>query len=635
MKISFYIGPREKNITQPMPLEVYYEHEKQVCNLILYGNLNKPEVLLVPSTAKALELPISRFWFFMTIFWSKSTGFEFNKYNDEEITTSLDENIGNLRGGDKILINKNSLTITFKAEVNQDDLGNNDSSVFLEKCSAFGIKIVDTEFSNIQNIYNIDCPKSQLYNVKFSYSNLSGSNFQDSILNNVHFIKSNLSGSNFTSCKLSNVQFFDINLRESSFDNCSVSYNKSRIENQETLNFNNCDLTNASFVKATLCGNFEESNISNATFLESKIMATNFFSCILNKTIFTKTNFTSFGTPINNYQSDNKKKTELITCHFGAKSNLRENAKEVIQKENIISCKFDSASMKFVNMSNNIITDTDFEDADLSKAKLYKCEFIRTTFTGESLKPANLSYVDASFTVFKEQCNLNQVKLLWARMIEAKIENSDFIGANFYGVNLRSSQIIDSDLTGVNFRSADLTLVNFDKCKLNSSNFFETKRGGLNLNISEENINQNENQSYQENYSKENNKIIMKSSCIFDCIEWGPKINGEVQIDRNTFLSIVTGKQSALSVISNITKENPQIISQIYNQNQAEAKADAQSAAHDLNDASVDIGGDVNESELSGGSIETESYELSEQDQEQTLDNSTFSSDISDDEEDS
>lgn len=291
--------------------------------------------------------------------------------------------------------------------------------------------------------------------------------------------------------------------------------------------------------------------------------------------------------------------------------------------------------MKYVNISNNNITDTDFEDADLSKAKLYKCEFIKTTFTGESLKPANLSYVDASFSIFKEKCNLNQVKLLRARMIEAKIKNSDLVGASFYGVNLRSSQIIDSDLTGVDFRSADLTLVNFDKCKLNSSNFFQTKRGGLNLNILEENINQNESQISQENESNETNNIIMKSSCTFDCIEWGPKIDGEIQIDKNAFLNIVTGKESALSVISNITKANPSIISHIYNQNQVEAEANAQSAGNDLNDSSVEIDGDVNDSDLTGGSIETKSSDLSEQDDEQSLDNSTFSSDTSSDEEDS
>lgn len=638
MEISFYIGgAKEKNIPQPTPLQIPYEHESQFCNLMVYGNLDKPEVLLLPSTATPLEIPISRFWFFMTISWFKSTGFEFNKYNDEEITTSPDENIGNLRGGDKIIINEIPLTITFKTKVNQDDLGNIDSRVFLERCCNFGLRIADTEFSDIDNLNHLDCSKIQLYNVKFINCNLESTNFQDSILNNVQFISSNLEGSNFTNCKLTNINFVRTNLRKSFFDNCAVSYNKSKIENQEALNFNNCDLTDASFVKATLCGNFENSNISNTTFSESKIIATNFYSCILNNTIFTKSFFMYFGTPSNNSQSDNNKKTESsIYCYFGPKPNFAENAKEVIQKENIINCKFDSASMKLVNISNSIITDTDFEDADLSKAKLYKCEFIRTTFTACSLKPANLSYVDASFSTFKEQCNLNQVKFHRARMIEARIINSDLVGASFYSANLRSSQFIDSDLTGVDFRSADLTLVNLDKCKLNSSNFFQTKRGGLNLNISSEKVELNDTQNSQENESNATNNIIMNSSCIFDCIEWGPKIDGEIQIDRNAFLNIVTGKESALSVISNITKENHSIISHIYNQNQveAEANANAKSAGDDLNDASVNIGSDVNDSNLTGGSIHLSS-DSSEQDEEQTLDNSTFPSDTSFDDDDS
>jgi uncharacterized protein YjbI with pentapeptide repeats len=636
MEISFYIGAaKEKNIPQPTPLQIPYEHEGSICNLMVYGNLDKPEVLLLPSTATPLEIPISRFWFFMTISWFKSSGFEFNKYNDEEITTSLDENIGNLRGRDKITIKEIPLTITFKPKVNQDDLGSIDSRIFLEKCCNFGFRIADTEFLNIHHLDRIDCSKIQLYNVKFINSNLESTNFQDSILNNVHFISSNLEGSNFANCKLSNVTFCDTNLKNSFFDNCNVyPLSKLKIENQEALNFNNCDLTDASFVKATLCGNFENSNISNTTFSESKIIATNFYSCILNNTIFTKSFFMYFGTQSNNSQSDNNKKTESsIYCYFGPKPNFAENAKEVIQKENIINCKFDSASMKLVNISNSIITDTDFEDTDLSKAKLYKCEFIRTTFTACSLKPANLSYVDASFSEFKEQCNLNQVKFHRARMIEARIENSDLVGASFYSANLRSSQFIDTDLTGVDFRSADLTLVNLDKCKLNSSNFFQTKRGGLNLNISSEKVELNDTQSSQGNQGNTTNNIIINSSCTFDCIEWGAKINGEIQIDRNAFLNIVTGKQSALSVISNIAKDNPSFISYIYNQNQAEADATAKSAGNDLNDASVNIDRDVNDSNLTGGSIHLSSD--SSEEEEQSLDNSTFPSDTSFDDDDS
>ncbi|MBD2776796.1 pentapeptide repeat-containing protein [Iningainema tapete] len=611
MKISFAIGPKERNITQPEAFDISYEHKGCICTVMVYGDINKPQVLVVPPTPLP-TIPISRYWFFMNISWSKLDGFEFNHYSDPEITTHLNSavcnsTVGILRGEDKIQINNTFLTLTFRAEVSQTDLSKNDPIIFLEKCSEFGIRVANVELSEFQSLYKLNCSGIKLYNVVFINSDIREADFNSSSFNDVKFINSNLERANFSNSLFSKVELLAARLRETVFDNCRVFYNKSRIENDETLIFNNCDLTNSSFVKAVISSKLEYSNLSNADFSEAKLVACKLYDCTLNGTIFTKSIFSSYETQSNNPKKPSTSSGGLITCYIGPKSETY-TTKGVANQGNITNCKFDSASMNFVDLSNNLIKSCDFEAADLSKAKLSNCEFIGTAFNGRTLKPANLSSADTSFSVFREECNLNEVNFTRVRMIESRIEKCRCVRSIFYGARLISSYFVDSNLTGADFRNADLTMINLDKCLLSGANFFKTIRGGINLNI----------QTVNEQSNKEE-QINIKSSCDIKFIDWSPKKDGEIQINENDFLSIIIGSKSAVSVISNLSKENPSVISYIYNQ--AQAEANAQSAGNDLNDASVNIDGDVNNGDISGGSIETQPYGVSEQDEEQIPEN--------------
>jgi uncharacterized protein YjbI with pentapeptide repeats len=616
MKIILSITSRDKNLTQLEAFEIGYEQKGHICSVIVYGDINKPQVYLIdPKSLPAL--PVSRYWFFMNISWSKLEGFEFNQYTDQEITTSLNSTVDKLRGNNKIQINNGLINLIFKAEVNQADLGKNKPKNFLEKCSEFGVKVANIEFLDCRDLSELNCPKCLFANVKFINSDLEGANFSGGILNNVEFKNlTNLERANFTNCQFSQVEFSDVTLRESVFDNCRVVYNKSRIEKDEVLIFHNsCDLSGSSFAKAILCSKFEDSNLSSANFSEAKLVACKFYDCTVNETIFSKSRFTSFGIQSDKSQKPNTTVTELITCCIGAKTKFAKKG-ESVKQGTISNCKFDSASMTFVDISHNLVIDTDFEDADLSKAKLNNCEFVGTTFNGKTLKSAKLLSTDASYSIFKQGCKLNEVNLSRVRMIETRIEECELVRANFYGANLRSSQFINSDFTGVDFRCADLTLVNLDKCKLNGANFFETQRGGINLNVEDSD-------KQDRNNNKETTNIVIKSSCIIDYIEWSSKRDGQIQIDENEFLSIVYGKKSAAAVISNLFKENPSVISYIYNETQA--TANAKSAGNDLNDGSVNIDGNVTESEVSGSSIETEG--VAEQNDNENQTSSEFLSD--------
>jgi uncharacterized protein YjbI with pentapeptide repeats len=629
MKISFSIGPRERNIPQPEPFDIPYNHTGHLCSVIVYGDINKPQVLIVP-LKRLPSAPISRYWFFMNISWSKFDGFEFNQYSDPEIitylnSTVLNSTIGILKGADKIQINNGLINLVFRAEVSHSDLEDNNHRMFIEKCSEFGIKIVDIEFAELHSLYKVNCHRCQLNNVKFINSDLEDADFTGSKLNNVKFVESNLKSANFTNSLFSKVEFSQVILRESIFDNCRVTYNKSKIENNETLIFNNhCDLTASKFVKAILCSKFECSNLSSANFSEAKLVACKFYDCTLHETIFTKSLFTAFGTQTSKSQKQITTVAELITCRISSGQEEIDVNRGVVNKGIISNCKFDSSSMRFVDLSNNLIVGTDFECADLSKAKLYNCEFVKTTFNGKKLKSANLQSADVSFSFFKDNCILNEVNLSYTRMIETKFNKSELVGASFYGANLISSQFIDSNLTGVDFRSADLTLVNFDRAKLNSANFFQTKRGGANFNIT----------FCKRSPSDEiDDNTLIESSCIVECIEWSPKRNGEIQLDKMQFLSIVSGRKSPLAVIASLSKDNPSVISYIYNQAQAEANSNSKSAGNDMNDASINVNRDVNDSDLSGGSIETKPYGETDQEEESAESNDSLSNEFLEEEE--
>ncbi|NMF64216.1 hypothetical protein DP113_07425 [Brasilonema octagenarum UFV-E1] len=599
MIISFAIGPRERNISLPEAFDISYEHKGCICTVMVYGDINNPQVLVVPPTPLP-AIPISRYWFFMNISWSKLDGFEFNHYSDPEISVSLNSTvdtlptIGTLRGTDKIQINKGFLTLTFKAEVNQTDLGDNDPRIFLEKCSESGIKVAYIEFDGVSNLYKLNCQNCQLYNVKFINSELSLASFNGSKFTHVQFINSTMEFANFTNCQLSKVEFMQARLRESVFDNSrTLNYNKSRLENNEYLSFLNCDLSYCSFLKTRIYSKFEDSNLENTNFSESHLIDCIFYDCAFDKTIFTKSRFTTLGVQIDKSQKQNTSVTESITCRIGSKPVLPTQGK-VEKKGTISNCKFDNALMNYVDLSNNVIIDTDFEATYLLKAKLYNCEFIRTTFNGKTLKSADISDTNLCFSIFN-QCNLNEVRLHRARMIETRIEKSDLVKANFSNATLRNSSLIESNLTGVDFRYADLTLLTLDKCHLNCAKFFQTQRGGLNLNIV---INEVQHQNKSDKQAQNNR--VYQTSCFIDCIDWSPKGDGEIQIDKNSFLSIVNGDKSAVAVISNLSKEGAQFILNTY------ATANSQSAGNDLIDGSVNIGRDVNNSEILGASIETE-----------------------------
>ncbi|NEO68694.1 pentapeptide repeat-containing protein [Moorena sp. SIO3H5] len=612
MKISIYIKIKQKKVPDPEPFEKSYLYEGHLGSVIVYGNINQPEIKLVSPGESSLPLD-SKYWFFISIYWSRINGFKFTQYTDPEITTSLSSTTGKqitnslisttgkIKGGDIIKINKNLVNITFKVEVNQEDLGNIDSKVFLEKCSQFGIRVVDTKFLNLNVPYGLACPDCQLVNVEFYDARIEGANFCNSYLSNVKFVNSVLNNSRFDNARFLQIKFDNVKLINSIFDNCRdhhypSNYSKSRIDNDGYLLFNNdCDLTDSSFVNASFSSKFEKANLSRANFSDAKLVACKFYDCTLISTIFTRAIFQSFRTKSSN-------NLDVICCISNKKNSNKKmlNGAHEEQKPTISDCKFDNASMQHVDLSNNLINNTNFEATDLYRANLYNCHFINTSFKRATSEAASLIEVSLSNSSFTQKCNLTEVIFAQAKMIGVTFNDCQLIRASFHSGNLRGSQFISSDLTGADFRYADLTRLTLDKCHLNSANFFQTKRGGINLKTTKEDKNGDNSQSQKE--------VLLDSSCTFDCIEWSPNIDGEIQIDRQSFLKIISGNTSPVAVISNLSKEGAQFIVNTY------ATAESSGKKVEKN-SSMNISGEVNDSSIVTGNIEDNSREESEQDE--------------------
>jgi uncharacterized protein YjbI with pentapeptide repeats len=614
MKISFFIGPKEKKIPQPEPFEIDYKYQGHICSVIVHGDINQPQVLVVPPTNLPI-LPISKYLFFMNISWSVNNGFEYNLYTDTLINTSLNSNVDKfkIRGGSKIQINNGLISLTFKAEVEKLE-DSQQPEKFITECSNFGIKLVNINFDNIKNIYGLKAHRSNFYNVEFSNCQINYVDFQESTFTGVTFLNCIFETANFTGCKFyPQVKFSECKLKKSIFDNATVINNrKTRIEEgEEILIFSDCDLSESKFTKAKLNTIFDKSNLFNTDFSEATIIDSKFYDCTLEETIFSQSRFTSYQSPTDKSRNANQIKEKFFCCRIGPKSKSME--KEKI-KGKIINCHFDNSFMRYTDISNNRIEGTKFRSTDLSKSQLSECEIIETHFTTINHK-TNLSYVDASESNFQE-CLLNEANFYYARMIKTEIKNCQLIRTSFRSANMIQSKIVDCNLTGCDFRYTDLTLVTLDKCHLHGAKFFQTQRGGLDLKVvkvenneNNQNSSENLNVKAQNNENNQNssknattNQIGYTSSCDIKSIDWSPEGDGQIQLDTNSFLSIISGDKSPIAVVSNLSKEAAQFILNNF------ATATAKSAGEDLNDSSINNSGELNESQLRTGDIENKAF---------------------------
>jgi uncharacterized protein YjbI with pentapeptide repeats len=568
MDISFLVEKERKNINQ-LSTQVFYGKDGYVCSFIISGSYTAPHFHLLLANEVA-DLAFEKILFSMTIYWSQSEGFKYKYYSDPSLIISCNQNvlnsIGSLKGGSSIQIGKSFVTIKFLVEVSKADL---DSSYlthksFLETCINLGIKVSNIKFFRSLGLEGANLTKGRFYNIIFEETCLDYVSFEGAMFDNVKFCR--------------------VTLKNTIFDGCYTSYSKAKIVSGESLLFREIDtFVDSTFNKSVLYVKFENSNLTNIDFSDVKFVASSFQDCKLEDVNFTKARFIPYEVRNERGQGKAKVGTELVAvCSIGSQDNT-------LQKGTIRNCKFISLVSKYLDFSNSFIIESDFENARLEKAKFYSCNLFETNFAGKSLESSYLAGTDLSNSKLLS-CNFSQANMNRVRMMGTVVEKSKFIGTIFSDSDLTSSSFTQADLTGIDFRRSNLTQLILDKCTLNSAKFYQTQRGGLDLKIEESPIT---------NEKKSKFEMARKSNCIVKCVDWSPKGDGEIQIDEESFLSIVAGEKPPIAILSK--SEASQIYFSTYNQ--ASAQSISKSAGDTLNDSSLNAGNDIIDSDIETGSI--------------------------------
>lgn len=628
MKVTFHVKSKELGISFTKSIDVSYHEIGHICSLILYGKLEKLGVVLI--SGNSVELPVAQYLFVLDINWSKFRGFEFKQYLDQSLSSSLPKKFGFLRSYTQIQIARNLICVSFRAEVNREDLGKSDERLFLENSNRYGITVKNIDFYDVPFLSGLNLSNCHFVDVSFSTCRLDGVIFSGGRFSNVKFISSNLNGSDFQKAILTNVIFESSLMSGCNFQECVVKYGARRIWDETILKIHDCNLQGANFKQSEVCLVAEDSNLSEVNFSQSKLTACRFYNCTLDQMNFTGSKFTSSPEAIK--LRDQYSDIEKFVCKFGSRNlsldlsgkkknlallslwlkwyrelkNYNSATAEKLalcfisliyylmhSRAKISNSYFVSALMEGIDFSHNDIVNCIFEDADLRNAKLNHCLIEDCKFQRVTLNSARCSFVNLSFSLLNRN-NFNEVDFYRAVMISVEDEGSKFAASNLSRANLRDGKFFKSVLTGVFFGEANLTLATFDKCKLNGANFYQTQRSGIDLNIKDETGKKITNAADLQNLndSNSNSKSLpkLKSTCEIGSVQWYSNSNGEILIDENTFLHIVIGNKSPIAVLANLTKENPNIIN-IMNQN------DLRTAGRDQ------VNADTNVDSVSNGSV--------------------------------
>jgi uncharacterized protein YjbI with pentapeptide repeats len=585
MKINFQLYSKDLGINQTKFVEIDYHNSGYACSIILFGDSKNVEVAV--HSSKMDIIPISRYLFVLDLFWSADEGFEFRQYIDPMLTSSLSGYLGQIRGSNRIKLsnstNDNWIGITFKPEVTSADVKSERS--LLESSKQHGLLIKDIIFNegslNDLDLSNLDLSECQFMDVHFQKCILNGTKFNSSRITNTRFSDSQLQDTTFSKAILFNISFLNSNMHRADFSECQVKYSPRRILDETILKINRCNLYQADFSRAEICLVLERSELIEVDFSQSKLVCCRFYDCLIEKTNFTGATFQSSAQ--GNKSREQYPDLMRLICRIGPSS---DDPKQDDPSRQIKDCIFTSASMISIDLNRSRISNCVFEDVDLSNARLNDSTIDDCKFNRVTLEPAKCSFANFSFSTISNS-HFDEVDFYRAIMIGVKDKGGSFISSKFHKANLRCSKFKSSKFTGAFLAESDLTLADFDECDLRSANFYQTQRGGLDLHIE------------PSKSVESDNTVKLTSTCIIKNVQWYSRNNGEVTIDEDTFLQIIYGTKSPIAVLANLTKENPNIIN-VLNQNQL--SSESRSAGGDQTNADTNIES-VSNSDVKGSTI--------------------------------
>ena len=334
-------------------------------------------------------------------------------------------------------------------------------------------------------------------------------------------------------------------------DFCNANFADAYFQNVEFCEVN---LSRSSFKNSYFKNiDFNQVNLSDTNFYSAQFILCKFKDCQLKNTSFRQ----AFFRPI----PENSKRPRLEqSCNFSY-SDGNINKEEYL----IEGCDFNEINTRFMIFSNMNFYKCSFQDsglyfADFSSTRLFNCQFDRSIMKGVLLTQSNI-----------DNCSFNGTVLFASKLLESKFTDCHLIGSDLRNANLTSSVI--------------------NRCFLTGAKFYQTNRGELKINILDE-VNE------KDPHSLEKAKKYIKF------VDWTPDGTGELQIDIQRFKQIVNGEESPVHVVLGTSEAATKIYVD------ASSRAVSQTGEENTySDASTNVTGDVNESSVEGGQINSDNEE--------------------------
>jgi uncharacterized protein YjbI with pentapeptide repeats len=191
----------------------------------------------------------------------------------------------------------------------------------------------------------------------------------------------------------------------------------------------------------------------------------------------------------------NQKHISLLQQDVTNWNKWRDNHPDIIpdlSEAVLTECDFDNANLSKANLRGVVLSgihssrwdyydycngshcDANFSAADLRDSKLSACYLSRSNFSNADLRGVQLSRSELSEAKF---CNAN---LSRANLSFACLDGADLSGANLWGADLNGSKLNSANfsrasLEAVDFCGADLSQANFDEADLSRANLSQVK----------------------------------------------------------------------------------------------------------------------------------------------------------------
>lgn len=278
--------------------------------------------------------------------------------------------------------------------------GANFFGAILEDANFGGALLDDCDFSQAI-LARARLTRTSLVRAQLQQANLGGASCEQADLSGANLHETNCHGTRFESCNLAGANFDQTNFHEASMKRCD--FGKSRWRQVAFIRMSLEDLV------------FDGADIDQMGWIECRLRRVSFVSARLLRCGFVMSDCSD---------AVDFSDAALEACSFAHGSSLKH---AVLRNALVKQCGLRTTPLTHADLSNARLDNSDFSECDLSHARLDRVAagdslFIRTNFTGASLRDANL--IDANLS-------------------KSDLRAADLGGANLYRADL-SQTLVDA-----------------------------------------------------------------------------------------------------------------------------------------------------------------------------------------------